>query len=205
MTYLPDASDFQQPFTLERQARFLEALSISGNVRACCRAVAIGPNTAYRWRRASPDFARGWEAALVAARVHAEQVLADRALNGVEEAVFYHGEEVARRRRYSDKLLLAHLARLDAKAGDAALAEAAADFDTVLAQFAATGEFPAGPDASAGAALSAGQAGGTAPAQHPWDDETLPLVERALLYLEAQEGDENGPDDGPEEGALGCP
>ncbi|QPC97764.1 hypothetical protein [Qipengyuania soli] len=40
-------------------------------------------------------------------------MLADRALNGVEEAVFYHGEEVARRRRYDSRLLLAHLARLD--------------------------------------------------------------------------------------------
>ena len=30
--------------------------------------------------------------------------------------MFYHGEEIARRRRFSDRLLLAHLARLDALA-----------------------------------------------------------------------------------------
>ena len=40
-------------------------------------------------------------------------MLADRALNGVQEAVFYHGEEVATRTRYDSRLLLAHLARLD--------------------------------------------------------------------------------------------
>ncbi|MGB7372129.1 MAG: hypothetical protein WA907_12885, partial [Erythrobacter sp.] len=58
-------------------------------------------------------FALAWDAALLAARAHAEATLADRAIKGVEEAVYYHGEEVARRTRYSDRLLLAHLARLD--------------------------------------------------------------------------------------------
>ena len=54
----------------------------------------------------------------MSSRAHAEEVLADRALNGVEETVFYHGEEVATRTRYDARLLLAHLARLDAKAED---------------------------------------------------------------------------------------
>ncbi|WP_394727496.1 hypothetical protein [Altererythrobacter sp. GH1-8] len=123
--------------------RFLERLSLTGNVRSACRAVAITPMTAYRWRRSCPHFARGWEAALVVARAAAEEVLADRALNGVEEKVFYHGEEVATRVRYDTRLLLAHLARLDAKAADRNLAEAAADFDAVLAHFEKTGEMPA--------------------------------------------------------------
>lgn len=116
MTYLPDPSTFQQPFTPDRQERFLEQLSLSGNVRLACRAVSIAPNTAYRWRQSSAEFADGWDRALVSARAAVEQVLADRALNGIEEPVFYHGEEIARRRRYSDRLLLAHLARLDALA-----------------------------------------------------------------------------------------
>ncbi|BDI61442.1 hypothetical protein [Qipengyuania nanhaisediminis] len=50
---------------------------------------------------------------MVKARAHVEAVLTDRAIHGVEEAVFYHGEEVARRRRYDSRLLLALLARLD--------------------------------------------------------------------------------------------
>ena len=88
-------------FSPRRQAEFLASLQLFGNVRLACRAARISAQTAYRQRRA-------WDAALLAARAHAEATLADRALNGVEEAVFYHGEEVARRRRYDSRLLLAH-------------------------------------------------------------------------------------------------
>ncbi|WP_205689498.1 hypothetical protein [Aurantiacibacter odishensis] len=102
--------------TPARQAAFCSALAEHGNVRLACRAVQVSPQTAYRARRASYAFRQCWDAALVLARDHAEQVLADRALNGVEEKVFYHGEEVATRTRYSDRLLLAHLARLDKRA-----------------------------------------------------------------------------------------
>ena len=100
-------------FSPRAQGAFLESLSVNGNVRLACRAASVSPQTAYRARRRQPAFARAWDAALLSARDHAEQVLADRALNGIEEPVFYHGEEVAMRRRYSDRLLLAHLARLD--------------------------------------------------------------------------------------------
>ena len=99
--------------TPNRQAEFLASLQILGNVRGACRAAGVSAQTAYRARRMSPGFALAWDACLLAARTHAEATLADRALNGVEEAVFYHGEEVARRRRYDSRLLLAHLARLD--------------------------------------------------------------------------------------------
>lgn len=99
--------------TAERQADFLASLQLYGNVRFACRAASVSPQTAYRARRRLAGFARGWDAALLSARAHAEEVLADRAINGVEEAVFYHGEEVARRRRFDSRLLLAHLARLD--------------------------------------------------------------------------------------------
>ena len=100
-------------FSPARQAEFLGSLQLFGNVRLACRAARVSAQTAYRQRRASAALAQAWDAALLAARSHAEATLADRAVNGWEEAVYYHGEEVARRRRYSDRLLLAHLARLD--------------------------------------------------------------------------------------------
>jgi hypothetical protein len=56
-------------------------------------------------------------------------VLADRALNGVQEVVYYHGEEVATRTRYDSRLLLAHLARLDRIAGTAGVHATVRDFD----------------------------------------------------------------------------
>ncbi len=99
--------------TPDRKAAFLEKLALFGNVRLSCKAACVSAQTAYRARRQSPAFQRAWDAALLAARTHAEQELADRAINGVEEAVYYHGEEVARRRRYDARLLLAHLGRLD--------------------------------------------------------------------------------------------
>ena len=99
--------------TPEVQGLFLGNLQLVGNVSIACSKARISRMTAYRARRRSPAFARAWDAALLAARVHAEAELADRAINGVEEAVFYHGEEVARRRRYDSRLLLAHLGRLD--------------------------------------------------------------------------------------------
>ena len=132
-------------FTANRQADFLRNLQLFGNVRLACRAACVSAQTAYRARRASPGFALAWDAACLAARSHAEQVLADRAINGVEEAVYYHGEEVARRRRFDSRLLLAHLARLDRLEQRAEIAETlplldalvdalgeGADIDTVL-------------------------------------------------------------------------
>ncbi|MCA0908977.1 hypothetical protein [Qipengyuania gaetbuli] len=100
-------------FSPARQAEFLASLQLFGNVRLACRAARVSAQTAYRQRRASAALARAWDAALLAARAHAEATLAERAIEGVEEAVFYHGEEVARRRRFDSRLLLAHLARLD--------------------------------------------------------------------------------------------
>ena len=120
-------------FTPERQVRFLDRLATSGTVRAACLAAGISPQAAYLRRRRCARFAAAWDAALVLARDHAEAVLAERALDGVEEAVFYHGEEVARRRRFDGLLLLAHLARLDRRAEhDRAAWSRAARFDELL-------------------------------------------------------------------------
>lgn len=133
----PTTAEQHNVFHRERQVRFLEALSVTGNVRSACRSACIAPQTAYRARRACGEFALAWDGALVAARAATAEVLADRALNGMDEPVFYHGEEVARRRRYCSRLLLAHLARLDRMAEDSALDAMASDFDGVLARFAA--------------------------------------------------------------------
>ena len=161
----------QTQFTRDRQVRFLEALSVWGNVRAACRSACVSPQSAYRMRRASGGFALAWDAALLAARAQVEAVLADRALNGVSEAVFYHGEEVARRQRFDTRLLLAHLARLDAKAADPVLAEAAQDFDGVLERVA---------EGRAGVLGAPAGDAGDAPEEQSGEG----IVEAALRYLE---------------------
>ncbi|WP_152524712.1 hypothetical protein, partial [Novosphingobium lindaniclasticum] len=116
-----------------RKVRFLHHLAEKGDVRAAASRVGLTRQSAYLLRRRDAAFAQGWEAALGLARRHVEAVLATRALDGVEEPVFYHGEQVAVRRRYDARLLLAHLARLDRAAASEGVADLAARFDEVLA------------------------------------------------------------------------
>lgn len=120
-------------WTPERKVHFLGRLADEGNVRAACAAVGLSPEAAYRLRRRDALFAEAWAAALVAARAHAEQILATRALHGSEEQVWFRGELVGVRRRHDGRLLLAHLARLDRMAEETAAGLRAARFDEVLA------------------------------------------------------------------------
>lgn len=139
---LPPDSDHppQTQFTRVRQRAFLQRLADSGEVRVAARASNVSHQTVYRLRRSCPAFRTGWDAALLVARERAEEALATRALHGVEEEVFYHGEVVAKRRRYSDRLLLAHLGRLDKLAEREDVAALAGAFDDVLEAFAQAGE-----------------------------------------------------------------
>ena len=138
-----DASPDPALFTRERQAAFLAGLAATGIVRSAAAGAGVSHQTAYRERLASPGFRRAWDAALLAARAQAEEVLARRAFEGWEEDVVYHGEVVCTRRRFSDRLLLAHLARLDRLCGDAEVAGFADDFDAALARYEAGEDRPA--------------------------------------------------------------
>lgn len=123
-------------FTRERQVVFLEALAVSGSVRAAARRAGVSHQTVYRAKRACRALRRCVEAALLCARDHAEEELRCRAVDGVEEEVLYHGEVVATRRRYCSRLLLAHLGRLDRLAESAEVSALADGFDAALAAFA---------------------------------------------------------------------
>lgn len=129
-------------FSRERQVEFLHALAATGAVRAAAGRAGVSHQTAYRARLADPLFRRAWDAALLAARCHAEDVLSCRAIDGVEEQVWYHGEVVATRRRFDSRLLLAHLARLDRLTADARVEAFAGDFEAALDRFAAGSETP---------------------------------------------------------------
>ncbi|MFN4114798.1 MAG: hypothetical protein ACK4GD_12740 [Sphingomonadaceae bacterium] len=136
-TLPPDSAHPPQTgFSRDKQVVFLSALAAGGAARRAVRAAGISHQTAYRMRRANPAFRLAWDAAMLAARAVAEDVLAVRAIEGVEEKVFYHGEEVATRRRYDSRLLLAHLARLDRLTANAATHAFAEDFEAALDRFA---------------------------------------------------------------------
>lgn len=180
---------------LPLQAMFCEHLARHGNVRLACRAARVSPQTAYRMRRASATFRRLWNAALVVARDQVEDVLADRAINGWDEAVFYHGEEVATRRRYDSRLLLAHLGRLDKLAEREGAAPMVEQFDHVIEAM-ARGEEPVLAAAEAPVAEAPVEVGAVAGADMAeieddlGDDrgEGVPLLEAQLQWLEAHHG-----------------
>ncbi len=124
-------------FTAPLMVRFLDRLAMCGDVRASAARVGISRETAYRARRRDPQFSALWDAALVHARVRVEAEVATRALDGVEIPVFLRGEKVASWQRHDNRLLLAHLARLDTRiAGDPTMQANAARFDTMLAALA---------------------------------------------------------------------
>ena len=121
-------------FTPALKLRFLDELSNHGNVRVAAGRVGVSRSGAYLARRRDAGFASGWRSALCLARDHAEAVLAERALEGVEEPVYYRGELIAVRRRFDSRLLLAHLTRLDALcAEDEVALRGAEQFERVLA------------------------------------------------------------------------
>ncbi|ABC63666.1 hypothetical protein [Erythrobacter litoralis] len=122
----------QTQFVPDRQIAFLEALATTGSVRQAARRARVSHQTCYRARRNSAAFGRAWDAALVIARGRAEAELADCALNGRREEVWYHGEMVGYRTRHSDRLLLAHLGRLDRMRTDERIERLAEGFDDML-------------------------------------------------------------------------
>ncbi|MEO5707541.1 MAG: hypothetical protein ABIT10_11945 [Alteraurantiacibacter sp.] len=190
---------------LPLQALFVEHLAQHGNVRLACKAARVSAQTAYRMRRASATFRALWNAALVVARDQVEDVLADRAVHGWDEAVYYHGEEVGSRRRYDSRLLLAHLGRLDKLAEREGAALMMEHFDDAVAAMSA-GEapvFPPDPAATsavpvaeeaplvAGAGLVAeiGAVAEIGDQDEHAEADGVPLLEARLLWLEAHHGE----------------
>jgi hypothetical protein len=131
----PDPATRRDGWSPERKLRFLDHLAARGNVRAACAAVGMTREAAYTLRRRDALFARGWAAALVLAREAGVEALADKALDGIEEEVWYRGELKGTRRRFDARLLLAHLARLDRLVEETnhQAADDAARFDELLA------------------------------------------------------------------------
>lgn len=124
-------------WTPEVRVKFLEALANCGNVRSAVRYVQRSRTSAYNLKQRDVDFSRGWDAAVLISRDDSTDVLQDRAINGIEEDVYYKGEVVGSRRRYDSRLLLAHIARLDKLAERVSVSRGAARFGEMLDAIAA--------------------------------------------------------------------
>src|SRR5688500_7715109 len=65
---IASASPAPRGWTLERRVQFLRCLAEKGGVRRACAQVGLSRQGAYKLRARNPEFARIWDAALVAAR-----------------------------------------------------------------------------------------------------------------------------------------
>ena len=92
--------------TPEKEIAFLAALAATCSVTRACEAAGMGRRTAYEWREADPEFAARWEKAKRLGAEALEDEGARRAMEGVDEPVFYKGDECGTVRKYSDTLLI---------------------------------------------------------------------------------------------------
>lgn len=93
-------------WTQKKKAAFLDAFRESANVTAAARAAGVSRSRAYQLRDEDPAFAAQWEEAENEAIDALELEMRRRAMQGVEEPVFYQGFEVGTIRRYSDTLAI---------------------------------------------------------------------------------------------------
>ena len=98
-------------WSLDKQAKFLRQLSATHSVTEAANSVGMSRQSAYRLRSRlkGQAFDLAWEVAFH----HSYDVLAhaalERALNGVEQPVFFQGEQVGSYRKYDERLTVALL------------------------------------------------------------------------------------------------
>lgn len=85
---------------------FLQHLKTSMNMAESARSVGIAYSTVMALKQRDADFEAACEEALEEACDYLEAEMRRRAFEGVEEPVFYQGEEVGTVRKYSDGLAM---------------------------------------------------------------------------------------------------
>lgn len=92
--------------TPEKREIFLEHLAATGNVSESAEVSGYGRRAWYSLKDSDPEFSVAWDEALKQATDALIIEGRRRALEGVEEPVFYQGEVCGYVRRYSDTLLM---------------------------------------------------------------------------------------------------
>lgn len=91
--------------TTRARTTFLETLRATGNVTGAAAAAGVSRTCAYEHRAADEAFAAAWKEAEEIATDALEAEARRRAIEGVEEPVYYLGKECGRVRKYSDRML----------------------------------------------------------------------------------------------------
>lgn len=107
-TPVPREKQRHDGWTEDRQRRFIEALSVTGSVKAAAHRVNMTPEGAYLLRRhpEAGQFRKAWEAALSLGVQQLEDVALERALHGAEVPVYSYGKLVGKRTVHNDRLLM---------------------------------------------------------------------------------------------------
>ncbi len=92
--------------TPHRRKRFLQVLADTCNVTTACAAAKLSRSQVYGLRGRDPGFRQAMEEAIEAAADTLEAEARRRAVDGVEQPVFFQGEQCGASRRYSDSLLM---------------------------------------------------------------------------------------------------
>lgn len=99
-----------KPVNEKGKAKFLRVYPECGTVELAAKEVPVAPKTVYAWMKSDTDFAtRVNDIKPVAKNTYLgalEQEAHRRAVEGVEEPVFFQGRLVAHVRKYSDTLLI---------------------------------------------------------------------------------------------------
>ena len=91
---------------LRKHRGFLLSLAEGNTIGVACKEGGVAVATVYRHREQDDSFAALWEEALEAGVQVLEQEARRRAVDGVEEPVFWQGQVVGHVRKMSDTLLI---------------------------------------------------------------------------------------------------
>lgn len=94
------------PLSDSQVETFLNTLAATGNVAASCRAAKCERRDVVHRQKHDQNFAEAWDEAIEAFRDHLVAEAYDRAVNGVEEDVYYQGRVVGTKKFRSDSLLM---------------------------------------------------------------------------------------------------
>jgi hypothetical protein len=89
-----------------KKAAFLAAFALTGNVTDACKLSEVPRRTHYDWLTADGGYVEAFAEAKKEAIDHLEREAVRRAVEGVEEPVFYQGMVCGAIRKYSDTLLI---------------------------------------------------------------------------------------------------
>jgi len=93
--------------TPQKRAALLDAVvEFGGNVKRACESADIARTTVYGWSKDDPQFKADLEEAIQRGADLLEDEARRRAHDGVDEPVFYQGEQCGVIRKYSDTLLI---------------------------------------------------------------------------------------------------